>query len=107
MQQIYDKKSSLVLPNGETWTVEDFAKSSFYKPLATVDCVVDVDGGVLTSFSTLAGMKAQWGVTTEDPEQALAEIQQKRAEAEQQAQEEAATVADLQAQMNALCGIES
>lgn len=104
MQKLYDKQSSLVLPNGSTWTVEDFAASEFYRPLATIDCVITVDGGVLTSFIPLSSMKAQWDVTTEDPEQALAECLEKQKEQEEAAKQEAATISDIQAQMDALAG---
>lgn len=105
MESVYDKKSNITMPDGSVWTPDKLKESNFYRALVARDCVITTTSdGVMTSFQPLADLKDIYGVTTEDPEQALSEIQQKRAEAEQQAQEEAATVADLQAQMNALSG---
>lgn len=105
MELIYDKQSNITMPDGTVWTPEQLQSSKFYRPLIARDCVITTTSdGVLRSFQPLADLKDAYGVTTEDPAQALAEIQQKRAEAEQQAQEEASTISDLQAQMDALAG---
>ena len=108
MESVYDKQSNLAMPDGTVWTPEQLQASKFYRPLIARDCVITTTSdGILRSFQPLADLKDAYGVTAEDPEQALSEIQQKRAEAEQQAQQEAATLSDIQAQMDALCGIES
>lgn len=107
MLSIYDKKSSMELPDGSVWSFEDFKNSKFYRPLASVDCVIETDNGILKSFVPLSSFKSMFGVTTEDPEQALAECLEKQKEQEEAAKQESSTISDLQAQMDAICGIES
>ena len=106
-QYIYDKSSSIRFPSRDM-SVDDLKSSSVYSILFRTDCVLtEVDGGIVTNIQPLYQMKEAYGVTAEDPDQALEECIQKQKEREEAAKQQAVTLTDIQAQMDALCGIES
>lgn len=100
MLKLYDKKSSLTMPNGRTRTASDMKESGEYDLLFVRDCVIDVsDAGVFQSYQALDDVKRAYGVTEPDPEKALALVIEAQKAAEEAAKQEAVTMESLKAQL--------
>lgn len=84
--KLYDNESTLTFPNGKSYTAEELKAHPFYSRLFAEPYVLTYGvGGKVVSFQSLADMKEAYGVTADDPEVALAEIEAeiaKRQEAE-------------------------
>ncbi|HIW77042.1 MULTISPECIES: hypothetical protein [Gordonibacter] len=100
---------------GKTLTAEELRERPFFAPLFEDECVIVLNSdGRMTSFKTLSEAKADLGIPVDDGttgddaarllNEAQAEVDRKAAEAEAQAKEEQATLADIQAQLDALTG---
>lgn len=105
MKVLYDRKSSLTWPDGTTMTPEELEASPIYNVLFKFDHVLENDeDGVTYSYSRLAYLKDSYGVVEDDPEKALALVEQAMAEAAKEAEASQITLADIQAQLDALTG---
>ena len=95
---LYDKVSDITWRDGNVSTATDLAANPVYADLTMVDCVLLDNGeGVVYSWRRLADLKAEYGVTEEDPDAAL--------EAVKVAMEKPKpTVEELQAIIDALLG---
>lgn len=108
MFEIFDSSKQYTLPNGVTYSGNDLKEKSGYELLKNVPCVVNVTGGVMTSMQSLAAFAEQYGVEYEgEEEDILAKTIEAKNKQEEENAKERATIFDIQAQMDALCGIES
>lgn len=99
--RIYDHKSSLTLPTGKTMTYEELKASGRYKTLCEEICVIGVDdNGIFRSYTRLSDLKSVYGITTEDPEQAMNECLAAQEEAVQQSKQEQANLEQVADQAN-------
>lgn len=72
MLQVYNKMSSLTLPNGKTKTAEELESDDQYNILFTTDCAVDVDDdGVTHSFFTISYIKKIYNIDSSDPHEVV------------------------------------
>ena len=97
--EIYDKKSSLTLPDGTTATAEELSANNQYAMLFKTDCIIGVEAGIMHSFYPLSNAKEAFNITEPDPEKALALVIEAQKAAEEAAKKEAVTIEDLQAQI--------
>ena len=104
--EYYDRSTSLTFPDGTSMTAAEMAESDFYRLLGTVDCAIcRYPSGAVYFFQLLDELKMQYGVDEADPADAVAAINEKAAEMEEHAAQEAASLADVQAQLDALAGV--
>ena len=106
MLYVHNTSDNITLPSGVEMTPEEIAEDAFFKPLATDDCIVDIDDkGIIHWFEPVESLKADYGITgIDEPNAVLVEVNRIRDEVSSKVNFENATVADLQAQMNALSG---
>lgn len=79
MLEIYDKKSGLKFPNGETWDVERIKADPAYSMLFDTDCVIEVVGGVTRSYTPLESLAEAYGIEMgDDPNETLEQIEAER-----------------------------
>ena len=79
MLEIYDKKSGLKFPNGETWDVERIKADPTYSMLFDTDCVIEVVGGVTRSYTPLESLAEAYGIEMgDDPNETLEQIEAER-----------------------------
>lgn len=80
MQKIYDKKSPITWPDGTTMEAAELMEHPVYKVLFQFDHILSYDeDDVVYAFSRLSYFKDDYGITEEDPEKALALIQERQA----------------------------
>ena len=95
---IYDRKSDITWRDGAVTSAAELAKNPVTEALTTDDCVLfDNGAGVVYSWRRLADLKAEYGVTEEDPEAALEAVKTAMAKPKP-------TVEELQAIIDALLG---
>ena len=98
MYQLYDPETTYVFPNGKT---ADLSAVKIDFPLCdSVAFACVADDGVLSEMTRLSVLKGIYQVEDEDPQAAIDKINQAIAERNPNP----ATVADIQAQLDALAG---
>lgn len=109
MLRVYNKTDNVKLPNGEEKTPDELRSDAFFKTLVEEDCIVDIDDdGYLHWFEKVSSLRVEYGIEDlEDPNAVLAEVTRIRQEAMDRSVIMNVALADIQAQMDALCGIES
>ena len=103
--QIYDASKTYVLPNGKEADADYLAKD--FPLIRTVPYAMRGENGTITELTMLSVLKGQHGVTDSDPQDAIDAVNA-AIDAEYQAQLNAVTNSkDIQAQLDALAGIEA
>lgn len=104
----YDRTYSLTFPSGRTLSPQELADSEIYSALGTIDCaIVVLSDGVTYEYKRLGELKEAYGVSNEDPESAVSEVNEKIRKAEEEAAARHSSVQSIQAQLDALAGISS
>lgn len=104
MYQVYAKQD-VILPSGRKMTFDEIKKSEAYQMLANVPCMVDIDeDGILYTMTPVSNVKHSNNIEAETPEEVVSKYVEMLEERRSQAQKEAASIEDIQAQLDALTG---
>lgn len=102
----YDRTYSLTLPSGKTMSPQELADNEIYSALGTIDCaIVVLSDGVTYEWKRLGELKEEYGVSNDDPEAAVNEVNEKIRQAEEEDKELLSSVQEIQMQVDALAGV--
>lgn len=77
MLKIYDQESPILFPSGKEWSVEELKSNKRYARFFTNTTVLDtLEDGTLTAFYFLDDLKRQYGITTDNVDNAFEEVKE-------------------------------
>lgn len=104
----YDRTYPLTFPSGKTMTPDEMASSDIYTALGRLDCaIITLSDGVTYEYRLLGELKNEYGVENDDPVSAVEEVNEVIKRQENERDDQYVSIQEIQAQMDALCGIES